>query len=63
MDVVLTWANLQNKPSSAVGDIDDAVTKRHTHSNKTELDKIGESNGNFTYNGALPKIAWNSTEW
>ena len=38
----VTWANLQNKPTSAVADIDDAVAKRHDHANKTELDKISE---------------------
>lgn len=64
LDVVLSWANIQNKPTSAVADIDDAVSKRHTHANKTELDKIGEDvNGNFIYNTALPVIAWSSTEW
>ena len=64
MDLSLTWAALQNKPSSAVADIDDAVSKRHTHANKTQLDKINEDgNGNFTYNDALPKIAWDTTGW
>jgi len=52
MDVVLDWASIQNGPTSAVADIDDAVTKRHTHANKTELDKVGEDvNGLLTYNG------------
>lgn len=64
MDISLTWAALQNKPTSAVADIDDAVTKRHTHTNKTQLDKVGEDgSGYLTYNGALPKIAWDYTSW
>lgn len=64
MDLILDWANIQNKPTSSIADIDDAVAKRHTHTNKTELDKIGEDgNGNFIYNGALPVIAWSSTGW
>ena len=64
MDLVLEWANIQNKPTSSVGDIDDAVALRHTHTNKTELDKVGEDgSGNFTYDGALPVIAWNSVGW
>lgn len=64
LDVILDWANLQNGPTSTVADIDDAVSKRHTHANKTELDKIGEDgSGNFTYNGALPVIAWTSIGW
>lgn len=63
-DVALTWAALQNKPSSAVVDIDDAVTKRHSHTNKTQLDKVGEDgSGNLTYNGSLPKTAWVTTGW
>lgn len=34
------WADLANKPSSSVANIDNAVTQTHTHSNKTELDLI-----------------------
>ena len=64
MDLELTWATLQGKPTSSVADIDDAVTKRHSHANKTQLDKLGEdSDGLLTYNGLLPKIAWDSTAW
>lgn len=64
MDLVLSWANLQGKPNSSPSDIDDAVAKRHTHANKTELDKIGEdANGFFTYNGNFPVIAWDSVSW
>jgi len=64
MDLELTWATLQNKPTSAVADIDDAVAKRHSHANKTQLDKVGEDGaGLLTYNGNLPKIAWDSTSW
>ncbi len=62
-DVVLQWANIQNKPTSPVTDIDDAVTKKHSHANKTELDKVGESGGYFTYNGSKPVIDWNSVGW
>lgn len=64
MDLSITWASITGKPTSAVIDIDDAVTKRHTHANLTQLNKIGEDvNGNLTYNGALPKTAWQSTNW
>ncbi|MGE4532092.1 hypothetical protein [Halomonas sp.] len=64
LDLALTWAALDGKPSSAVADIDDAVTKRHTHANKTELDKIGEDgSGNLTYNGSLPATGWESANW
>lgn len=43
IDVILEWANIVGKPSSSVTDIDDAVTKRHTHSNKTLLDYINQN--------------------
>lgn len=53
LDVQLQWADILGKPTSSVADIDDAVAKRHTHSNKTELDLISEdgTSGNLTYNG------------
>ncbi|WP_301585027.1 hypothetical protein [Halomonas alkaliantarctica] len=64
MDVVLSWANLQDKPTSSVVDIDDAVSKRHAHANKTQLDKIDEdANGNMTYGGNLPMTGWASSNW
>lgn len=64
LDLAITWASITGKPTSAVVDIDDAVTKRHTHTNLTQLNKIGEDgNGNLTYNSALPKTAWQSTNW
>jgi len=64
LDLVFEWATIQNKPTSSVADIDDAVTKKHTHTNKTQLDKVGEDgDGLLTYNGLLPKIAWDTTSW
>jgi hypothetical protein len=64
LDVVATWASLTGKPSSAVADIDDAVAKRHTHANATQLNKIGEDgSGNMTYNGSLPATGWTTTAW
>jgi len=64
LDVILNWADIQGKPTSTVANIDDAVAKRHVHTNKTELDKIGENaNGEITYNGVLPTIAWDSAGW
>lgn len=45
LDVVLDWADIQNKPTSSVTDIDDAVTKKHIHTNKdTVLDKLSVEN-------------------
>lgn len=62
--LVLAWANITGKPSSGVAAIDDAVAKRHSHANATQLDKIGEDGaGNVTYGGARPRIAWDNTGW
>lgn len=64
MDVVMSWAGLSGKPTSAVADIDTAVAQRHTHANKTQLDKIGENgDGLLTYNGAQVKTEYSSTAW
>ena len=64
MDITLNWSDIVGKPSSSVANIDDAVTKRHSHANKTQLDKVSEDgDGNLTYDGSLPVIAWNSTGW
>ena len=64
LDVQLTWAAIEGKPTSAPAQIDAAVAAAHTHANQTELDKIGEdANGNMTYAGSLPSTGWNSTGW
>ncbi len=53
----MTWANISNKPTSSVANIDSAVSKSHEHSNLIYLNKISQdNNGNLTYNG-LPAIA------
>ena len=63
-DVVLAWANITGRPTATVAEIDAAATQRHTHANKTQLDKIDEdANGDLTYNGAPVNIAWNTTGW
>lgn len=63
MDLAVTWAALQDKPASSTAEIDDAVAKRHQHANKTQLDKIGEDDGQLTYNGKAVTTAWASTGW
>ena len=64
LDVVLKWDDIQGKPSASKEDIDDAVTKKHTHTNKTQLDKVDEDeNGNFTYGGNPVATAWSTTAW
>lgn len=63
-DLVLSWANLTGKPTSSASQIDAAVGDRHTHTNKTQLDKIGQdAEGNLTYNGARPLTVWSSDAW
>lgn len=53
MDVVLKWANLQDKPTSTVLEIDDAVSKKHSHANAVNvLDKLGVSGGKLQFDGA-----------
>lgn len=64
MDVVVQWASINGKPSSAVVDIDDAVTKRHSHTNKAQLDKIGQdAEGHLTYDGEAVSAHWNTNNW
>jgi hypothetical protein len=64
MDVVLDWEDIQNGPSSTPQEIDDAVAAAHSHTNKTQLDNIGEdANGLLTYNGVLPLTGWQTTTW
>lgn len=64
MDVVLSWANIQNKPTSSVTDIDSAVTLKHTHTNATVLNALGQDGeGNLTYNGSPVPTAYISVNW
>lgn len=63
LDVVLTWSAIQNKPTSSVADIDDAVTRKHSHANITQLDKLGVANGELTYDGTQVKTEWGTTGW
>lgn len=64
LDASIAWANITGKPTSSPAQIDGAVGAAHSHANMTQLSKIGEDgSGNFTYNGNLPVIAWDSTSW
>jgi hypothetical protein len=64
MDVVLNWTDIQGGPTSTPEEIDAAVAAAHSHTNKTQLDNIGEdSNGLLTYNGVLPLTGWQTTSW
>lgn len=64
LDLVLNWANLQDKPTSLVAEIDDAVTKRHAHANLAVLDGVGEDgNSELTYGGVNPQAGLAVTDW
>lgn len=63
LDIVLSWSNITGRPTSTPTQIDAAVANSHTHSNKTQIDKIGEVGGNLAYNGNLPYTGWESITW
>lgn len=64
LDIVLDWNNIQNKPTSSASAIDQAVTDSHTHSNKTQLDLIGQDgDGDITYNGSKVANEYTNTAW
>jgi hypothetical protein len=43
LDVTVSWDNIQNKPTSTVAEIDQAVADDHTHANKAVLDLITDT--------------------
>ena len=62
MDVVLSWANITGKPTSSPAQIDDAVTKRHSHANKVALDRLGlDNDGSLTVDGSAMLPVWAAT--
>jgi CheY-like chemotaxis protein len=64
LDVVLDWNTLANRPTSAVADIDDAVSKKHAHSNLSTLNKFGEDGGGaLTFNGTAIGANMAVSEW
>lgn len=63
MDLVFSWANLQDKPTSSVAAIDAAVSNSHTHANKTQLNNISETNGLLAYKGKLVTTTINDDAW
>lgn len=64
LDVVLQWNNIQGKPTSSPAQIDSAVANSHTHTNKTQLDKISEDgSGYMTYNGQYQPAGLETQSW
>lgn len=63
MDVVLRWADIQNKPTSTVEQLDLAVSQSHTHTNKAVLDKLTEVSGSLRYNNVGLTTDWTTANW
>ena len=64
LDVVTNWNSITGRPTSTPNDIDAAVSVMHAHSNKTQLDNIGQNAGGLlTYNGVLPLTGWMTVAW
>lgn len=64
LDLVLNWDSVTGKPNSSVADIDDAVTKRHSHANMAVLDLLTAPDGKLLYNGAdVGGVITNGNEW
>lgn len=63
LDLALAWNNISGKPASTPANIDDAVSKRHAHTNAASLDKIGQDgDGDLTYDGN-PTQFWKTNNW
>ena len=63
MDVIVSWASITGKPTSAVAAIDLAVTNSHTHDNKTVIDLLTDTAGNLYYNGAPVRAYLEEENW
>lgn len=63
MDVVLQWSSIVGGPSSTPAQIDDAVSLRHNHANKSTLDKLGADADGLTYDGAGVYSPWATANW
>lgn len=66
MDFTVTWSSITGKPSSSTADIDDAVTKKHSHSNLSVLNGLSDSSGVLQYSGNpvdARKIDWSTLNW
>lgn len=63
LDLALQWTNIVGRPSSTPSQIDAAVAASHSHTNKTQLDQIGQSaSGDITY-GGREYVRSGSSDW
>lgn len=63
MDVVLQWGDLQGGPTSTPAQIDEAVSRSHTHANKDVLDALTADADGLLYNGEGVGSRWASKNW
>ncbi|YCH23169.1 hypothetical protein M1D96_06595 [Pseudomonas sp. D1-3] len=63
MDVVLNWSDIQGGPTSTPGQIDNAVSLAHSHTNKATLDKLSEDAEGLLFNGQGVGSRWTTNNW
>jgi len=64
LDLIVQWANISGAPTYSATAIDTAVSNSHTHTNKTQLDLIGQDgDGDATYNGVKIANQYTTTAW
>ena len=63
MDVSLTWAAIQGKPTSTPAAIDAAVSQAHSHTNKSTLDNISADADGLLYAGQPVSSRWKTLNW
>ena len=62
--ISIAWSQLTGAPTSSVVDIDDAVTKRHVHTNKSIIDELNENGSEYlTYKGNVVGSVWSTLNW
>jgi len=60
-EISLLWSEIEGKPSSSTTDIDDAVSKKHAHTNAAVLADLGDDDDMLTYKGAAVGLVYNKT--
>lgn len=63
MDITLTWAAIQGKPTSTPAAIDLAVSQSHSHANKATLDKLSADADGLLYDGQAVNSRWKTLNW
>ncbi len=64
LDLVLSWDNIDGKPSAPARAIDSAVTFSHIHENMEVLNQLSDVDGKLQYNGVdVAGVITNGNEW